>query len=388
MTKTRYLTTSILEDLQEKMVFVGGPRQVGKTTLAVDLVGPHFRAPARFNWDKMSDRRRILASDWPGDADLIVLDEIHKYRKWKRFLKGEYDTQKDRYKFLVTGSARMDVFRKGSDSLMGRYHYYLLHPFSLAEIHGHKSETKPFQELAIGPARPGLDVLERYGGFPEPFFRQDERAWRRWQNERNERLFREDIRDVESIRDLTAMKMLSDLLPLKVGSLLSANSLREDLDLSHRTVSHWLDILETFHSHFRIYPFTQKYFRSIKKAPKLYLWDWSEVPNEANRFENLVASHLLKYVSWLHDREGHRAKLYYLRDIDQREVDFLVTVDEKPWFALEVKTQEETVSPHLRYFKENLKIPFAFQVIRKSGVDSFNRSVRVVSADKFLSSLI
>lgn len=388
MTKNRYLTSSILEDLREKMVFVGGPRQVGKTTLAVELIGPHFREPARFNWDKMSDRRRILASAWPGSADLIVLDEIHKFRKWKRFMKGEYDTQKERYKFLVTGSARMDVFRTGSDSLMGRYHYYLLHPFSLAEIHGQKSENPPFQEISIGAARSGLDVLDKFGGFPEPFFRQDERAWRRWQNERNERLFREDIRDVESVRDLNAMKVLSDLLPSKVGSLLSVNTLREDLDISHRTASHWLDILETFHSHFRIYPYTQKFYRSIKKAPKLYLWDWSEVPNEAERFENLVASHLLKFVSWLHDREGHRAKLYYLRDADQREVDFLVAVDEKPWFAVEVKTQDESASSNLSYFKEKLKIPFAYQVLKKSGVDSFAGTIRVISADKFLPSLI
>jgi predicted AAA+ superfamily ATPase len=388
MSESRYLTSSILEDLREKMVFVGGPRQVGKTTLAIDLVGSHFHAPARFNWDKMSDRRRILASAWPGNADLIVLDEIHKFRRWKRFLKGEYDTLKEKYKFLVTGSARMDVFKKGSDSLMGRYHSYLLHPFSLAEIQGQKSAVHPFQELAIGAPCKGLDILDKFGGFPEPFFRQDERALRRWHNERNERLFREDIRDVENIRDLNGMKVLSDMLPSRVGSLLSVNALREDLEISHRTASHWLDILETFYYHFRIYPYTQKVYRSIKKAPKLYLWDWSEVPNEAERFENAVASHLFKFVSWLHDREGHRAKLYYLRDADQREVDFLVTVDEKPWFAVEAKTQDDHPSSNLIYFKEKLKIPFGYQVIKKKGVDTFSGSVRVISADTFLPALI
>jgi predicted AAA+ superfamily ATPase len=388
MMKNRYLTLPILDDLREKMVFVGGPRQVGKTTLAMELVGHHFHNPAYFNWDKMSDRRMILASAWPGGADLIVLDEVHKFKKWKSLLKGEFDTLKGKYKFLVTGSARMDIFRKGSDSLMGRYHYFLLHPFSLAEIYGQNSENQPFTELAIGSAQPGLDELMKFGGFPEPFFRQDERALRRWHNERNERLFREDIRDVENIRDLNGMKVLSDMLPSRVGSLLSVNALREDLDISHRTASHWLDILETFHYHFRIYPYTQKSYRSIKKAPKLYLWDWSEVKNEAERFENLIASHLIKFVSWLHDREGHRAKLYYLRDADQREVDFLVTVDEKPWFAVEVKTQNESASSYVTYFKEKLKIPFAYQVIKKKGVDTLFGAVRVISADKFLGGLI
>ena len=390
MLRDRYLTPSIIEDLEKKMVFIGGPRQVGKTTLARTLVAAHFKDTAYFNWDNRQERRQMMSAQWPGGAELIVLDELHKFKGWKRFVKGEYDTLKGRYKFIVTGSSRLDLYRKGGDSLQGRYHYYRLHPFSIAEMAHVTNRLEPFRELPIGPARAGteFDVLERFGGFPEPLFSQDERTLRRWHNERNERLFREDIQDVEMIRDLGSMKLLSDMLPTKVGALLSANSIREDLEVSHRAVSRWLDILEAFYYQFRIHPYARTPFRALKKEPKLYLWDWSEVPGEPARFENLVASHLLKLVHWLHDREGHKAGLYFLRDSAKNEVDFLVTVDEKPWFAVEAKSQEQEASPALRSFQERLRIPFAYQVLRKKGVDRFIRGVRVISADRLLAALI
>ncbi len=389
MLRERYLTAPIAEDLQKKMAFIGGPRQVGKTTLARTLVAARFREAAYFNWDKKDDRRQMMSAQWPGGAELIILDELHKFRGWKRFIKGEFDTLKDKYKFIVTGSSRLDLYRRGGDSLQGRYHYYRLHPFSVAELAPAKNAVEPFQELAIEPARKNgeLDLLEKFGGFPEPLFSQDERTLRRWHNERNDRLFREDIQDVEMIRDLGRMKLLSDMLPAKVGALLSANSLREDLEVSHRAVSRWLDILEAFHYHFRIYPYARTPFRALKKEPKLYLWDWSEVTNEAARFENLIASHLLKFVHWLHDREGHKAGLYFLRDSTKKEVDFLVTVDERPWFAVEAKTQDEEVSSALRSFQERLDIPFAYQALRKGGVDKSIRGVRVVSAETLLRAL-
>jgi predicted AAA+ superfamily ATPase len=389
MLKERYLSSTILEDLKEKMVFIGGPRQVGKTTLARVMLASHFREAAYFDWDNSRDRKRIMAAEWPGSAELIILDEIHKFKGWKRFIKGEYDVHKDRFRFLVTGSGRLDIYRKGGDSLQGRYHHYRLHPFSLAELDGRKNEFKLFQELSIPVAQErSLDKLERYGGFPEPLFSQNERTLRRWHNERNERLFREDIRDVEMVRDISRMQILSDMLPSRVGALLSINALREDLEVSHRAASHWLDILEAFYYHFRVYPFSKSSFRSLKKEPKLYLWDWSEVSNEAARFENLVASHLLKFVHWLHDREGYDANLHFLRDDMKREVDFLVTVDGKPWFAVEVKTQDESLSPALRYFRDKLNIPFAYQVLKKSGVDKLVNGVRIISADRLLSALI
>lgn len=391
MTKRRYLTAPITEDLRDKMVFIGGPRQVGKTTLARELIGSHFSETAYFNWDNKQDRRRLMASEWPTGAQLLIFDEIHKYRGWKSFIKGEFDTHKDKYRFIVTGSARLDIYRKGGDSLQGRYHHYRLHPFSVAELENISAPGFiPFKELPIGAAKAAsaFALLEKRGGFPEPLFAGNDRVLRRWHNERNERLLREDIRDVELIRDISSLQLLSDMLPSKVGALLSANSLREDLEVSHRAVSSWLDILERFYYHFRIRPFSRSRIRSIKKEPKLYLWDWSEVPNDPARYENMVASHLLKFVHWLHDREGFKANLYFLRDTSMREVDFLVTVDEKPWFSVEVKSQSEHLAPNLPYFRDRLEIPFNYQLVKKQGIDKVVDGIRIISADKFLAALV
>lgn len=392
MHRNRYLSKFVIEDLSEKMVFVGGPRQVGKTTLAQILVAEQFKQTGYFNWDNQSDRRSIMASSWPGNADLIILDEIHKYKQWKSFVKGEYDALKDRYSFLITGSARLDIYRKGGDSMLGRYHYYRLHPFTMAELIRSDLDITPevMKEIQI-PLTGGkemMDSLDRFGGFPEPFTKQSDRVLRRWHNEKADRLFREDIRDVEQIRDIVQMQLLGDLLPERAGSMLSVNSLREDLSVSHRAVSRWLNILEAFYYCFRIYPFVGKNFRSLKKEAKLYLWDWSEVGSEGARFENCIACHLLKLIHLLHDYEGHRAELYFLRSIEKKEVDFLVTVDGEPWFAVEAKLSETTPSPHLYYFREKLSIPHCYQVVKRTDVDIFRKGVRVVSADRFLSGLI
>jgi hypothetical protein len=331
-----------------------------------------------------------MQSNWPGNADLIILDKIHKYKKWKSFLKGEYDTLKDRYRFLITGSARLDVYRKGGDSMLGRYFYYRLHPFTLAEVVGPGSVPEIMKEIPIQTQGEEeiFSSLDRFGGFPEPFIKQNMRTLRRWHNEKVDRLFREDIRDVEQIRDLSNMQLLGDLLPERAGSLLSINSLREDLEVSHRAVSSWLNILEAFYYCFRIYPYVGKNFRSLKKEAKLYLWDWSEVNEEAARFENCVASHLLKLVHFLQDYEGFKANLYYLRSVEKKEVDFLVTIDEKPWFSLEAKVNDIEASSNLFYFKDKLSIPFSYQVVKKGNIDRFIKGVRVVSADRFLLGLV
>jgi len=390
MLKNRYLTEFIFEELSEKMVFIGGPRQVGKTTLAREFIAKNFGETGYYNWDSRADRRRIMKSDWPGNAELIILDEIHKYKKWKSFVKGEYDTLKDKYQFLITGSARLDVYRKGGDSMLGRYHYYRLHPFTLAEAVKKFDVPEIYKEIPISSTkeRDALLSLDRFGGFPEPFIRQNTRTLRKWHRERNDRLFREDIRDIEPIRDIVNMQLLGDLLPDRAGSRLSINSLREDLEVSHRAISNWLNILEAFYYCFRIYPFVGKNYRSLKKEAKLYLWDWSEIKDESRRFENCIASHLLKLVNFLWDYEGYKAELYYLRNVDKKEVDFLVTIENKPWFCVEAKASNTNISSHLYYFREKLKIPFAYQVIKKSDVDRYINKIRVVSADVFLPGLI
>ncbi len=274
MIRKRYLVNPILEDLASNMVFIGGARQVGKTTLAQKLIAPLFPESSYFNWDYRPDRKKLLNLELPANPQLLILDEIHKYSNWKNFLKGLFDKFKEKYQFLITGSARLNIYRRGGDSLLGRYHYYTLHPFSLAEILNIENSFKPFQPLEINSQDHHADflILEKFGGFPEVFLKQSERFLRRWHNERIERLFREEIRDLTAIRDLSVMKLLVDLLPGRVGSLLSLNALREDLEISHKTLNHWLEILEWFYYHFRIYPYHLKTVRSLKKCPNSIWW--------------------------------------------------------------------------------------------------------------------
>lgn len=387
--RERYLEAPLAADLGRKMVFLAGPRQVGKTTLAQRLL--EARPGLYLSWDNREDRREIRTARWPGGAALVVLDELHKWRAWKGWLKGEYDKHRARLSFLVTGSARLDVYRRGSDSLQGRYHHYRLHPFSCREAaaEGSPALPEPGAELEI-PARGASDVLPallEYGGFPEPFLAQSTRTLRRWQKERLDRFFREDVRDLEPIRDLSTFQLLAELLPERVGSPLSLNALREDLEVSHRALTHWMEVLERLYHVFRVRPFGDPRARVLKKMPKAYLWDSSLVPERPARFENLVALHLLKLCHLLEDAEGHPIALHYLRDRQGREVDFLVVAGRKPWFAVEVKLGETRVDPALLYFKQRLRIPFAYQVTLEGTRDFVQDGVRVLPASRFLAAL-
>ena len=391
--RKRYLVPHILRDLNEKMVFIGGARQVGKTSLAKYIAENYFKHYDYLNWDARDDRKNILQSQFKGNAEIILFDEIHKYKDWKNYLKGQFDKHKDDFKILVTGSARLDVYRRGGDSLMGRYYYYRLHPFSLAEFLERGNEIVPFKEIVFQESgketKEALEIALKFGGFPEPLLKQNEKELRRWHNQRVERLVREDIRDLENIRELSLLHVLVDILPDRVGSLLSLNSLREDLSVAHKTVAHWMDILERFYYHFRIYPFHHKKIRSLKKEPKLYLWDWSEVPDgRGARLENIVASHLLKMCHFLNDVEGYKTDLHFLRDAEAREVDFLVTESGKPWFAVEVKSNSREVSKSLPYFGDRLDIPFLYQAVSEKDVDIRKDKVRIISLDKFIVSLV
>src|SRR3989304_8521885 len=366
--KKRYLVPHILRDLNEKMVFIGGAKQVGKTSLARYIAENYFRSYDYLNWDSRDDRKNIIQSKFKGDAGIILFDEIHKYKDWKNYFKGQFDKHKADFNILVTGSARLDVYRRGGDSLMGRYYYYRLHPFSLAEFLERGNEIVPFKEIVFQESgketKEALEIALKFGGFPEPLLKQNEKELRRWHNQRLERLVRGDIRDLENIRGQHLRPAVADILPDRVGSLLSLNSLREDLSVAHKTVAHWMGILERVCYHFRIYPFHHKKIRSLKKEPKLYLWDWSDVPDERGaRLENIVASHLLKMCHFLNDVEGSKTDLHFLRDIEGREGDFLVTENGKPWFAVEVKSNSREVSKNLLYFGDRLDIPFLYHVV-------------------------
>jgi hypothetical protein len=352
----RYLRAEIAGALREKMAFIGGPRQVGKTTLALSLLSDDAgeRHPAYLNWDNPKVPPRLRLGELPPGEPLVILDEIHKYVRWRNLVKGLYDTEKGRRRFLITGSARLDHYRKGGDSLAGRYRYFRLHPFSLREL-----------VPATGvPDTEALDALFRFGGFPEPVLGQSERGLRLWQRERMTRVIRDDLRDLERVKEISLVEHLADALPERVGSPLSVGNLREDLSVDHKTVERWISILENLYVCFRIAPFGAPRIRAVRKSQKLYLWDWSTVPDEGARFENLVACQLLKYCHWMEDVEGWRMELRYLRDTDLREVDFVVLRDRKPLFAVECKTGDKSTSPAALYFAARSSIPVFYQVHR------------------------
>lgn len=340
----RYLAPQVLSDLKRKMVFVAGPRQVGKTTLARSLPGA---AAGYLSWDVPEDRERILRRELP-PGKLWVLDEIHKYRAWRGLLKGLFDGRRAGQRILVTGSARLDLYRYGGDSLQGRYHLLRLHPLSAAELKLSRPEE--------------LQELFRLGGFPEPFFSGSETAARRWSREYRNLLVREEVTSLERISDLGTLELLVLRLPELVGSPLSVNALREDLQVAHKTVAGWLGVLERLYAVFRLAPFGAPRLRAVKKEQKHYHFDWSLVPAAPARFENLVAAHLLKWVHLEQDAKGRDLELRYFRDTDGREVDFVVVEGRAPILFVEGKWGDQDVDRGLRYLKARFPNAEAWQV--------------------------
>ncbi len=346
----RYLKDTIIDDLNDKMVLVGGPRQVGKTTLALSLLDHADEThPAYMNWDNVKVKKSLLAGELPSDQKLLVFDEIHKYKDWRNLIKGFYDLNKSTTKFLVTGSARLDHYRRGGDSLQGRYHYHRLHPLSLYEI-------------SCTPTSDDLSQLLEYGGFPEPFLKANKKHWHRWQRERQSRVIHEDLLNLEKIKEVSQLDLLAHVLPSRVGSPLSINNLRQDLSVAFETIERWISILENLYVCFRISPFGLPALRTAKKEKKLYFWDWSLCENESTRFENIVASTLLKYCHQIEDTQGIDTKLFFLRDSMRREIDFIVAQKNKPLFAVECKTGERTLSKNIPFFAARSNIPIFYQV--------------------------
>jgi predicted AAA+ superfamily ATPase len=370
----RYLGRPVEEDLRSKMVFVGGPRQVGKTTFALTFLSEHSeKHPAYLNWDNVLDRSALLKGELPAQQKLIVLDEIHKFARWRNSVKGFYDTCKSEVSFIITGSARLDYYSKGGDSLHGRYHHYRLHPFSL-------------QELSDRSTKEDYSTLLRFGGFPEPFFTAEEKFSRRWQRERIQRVIYEDIRGLEKVKEISLLELLAEELPNRVGSPLSVKNLKELLQVAHETVERWLKIFERMYYCFRIPPFGPPAIRAVKKEKKLYLWDWSLIADPGARFENFVASHLLKYCHFLEDTEGFRMDLRFLRDTDKREADFVILKEGQPIFAVECKTGGKNINPSLFYFKERTQIPKFYQV-HEGSEDYEKKGIRVVPVRTFCNEL-
>ncbi len=334
------------------MVFVGGPRQVGKTTVAKAILEREFPLGRYFNWDYDEDRQDILKKRWRDEDTLLVFDELHKFPRWKSWIKGIYDVSHDLHPILVTGSARLDVYRQGGDSLMGRYHYWRLHPFTLDEVPAGISPKEAFRRLMI------------VGGFPEPFLDGEERAARRWRRERFDRVLREDVRDLESIRNIQLLGIFLDALRQRVGGLITLSNLAADLQISPKTAQSWLEVLERMYLVFIVRPFTRSLPRAVQKPPKVYFFDNGDVlEGEGARFENLVATSLLKRIHFLEDRDGYRCELRYLRDKEGREVDFVVLKEGVIEEIIETKISDEGISRSLTYYATRLKPRKATQIV-------------------------
>ena len=342
--KKRYLHHQIMKDLEKKMVFISGPRQVGKTTLALSLL----KTKASYlNWDIPAHRESILKRELP-DTDFWCFDEIHKFRHWRDFLKGVYDEFHEDHQILVTGSARLDMLRKTGDSLQGRYHHLRLHPLTV-------------KELNLTTQDDFIKLLS-LGGFPEPYFLGSEIEAKRWSTNYRSLLVTQESPAIENISDLSKLELLSLRLPELVGSPLSLNALREDLQIAHKTVSRWMDIFENIYMIFRLAPFGSHLIRAVKKEQKHYHYDWTLVPEMPARFENLVASHLLKWVHYRRDLYGENVELRYFRDTDKREVDFCIIKDLRPQMFVECKWADSSTSSHLHYLRKKFPEAEYYQV--------------------------
>ncbi|MCC7459861.1 MAG: ATP-binding protein [Proteobacteria bacterium] len=391
----RYLQEVILQDAlkDQKIAFVSGPRQVGKTSMAENILKSQIgNLDSYFSWDDDEFRKIWIKNPkaiFEGRS-LLVLDEIHKDRQWKNRLKGMYDQYKNKIKMIVTGSARLDFYRKSGDSLQGRYYPYRLHPFSLNETQ--HIPPPPIKEWDGSlQTKYKFESLLELGGFPDPFFGQSENKAQRWRRLYRERMIREDLRDLKEVRDVEQLKTLSLFLEDTVGSQLSYESLRQDLKVSFDTVRSWIELLEAVYFCYRIRPYSKGIKQAIRKEPKLYLFDWGALKDTGARFENLIASHLLKSCHAWSDSAMGEFELHYVRDKQKREVDFLVTQNQKPWLLVECKSGRDQITPALIHYTEKLKPTFSIQVV--NGIAKERRSmahpkIRVMDVRRFLSRLV
>lgn len=380
-----------------QMVFLSGPRQVGKTTVAEGLATKYL------SWDDDDARRAVLSGQKAvvdaygltalSETDkVVVFDEILKYHHWKQFLKGFYDVYAKGLKIVATGSAKMDVYKKDGDSMMGRYFPCRIHPLSVAElldvsIPGESLVRKP-RKISDGE----WDALLRFGGFPDPFVRRDARFSRRWNSLRFEQLTKVDVRDLTQIVELDQLAMLAEILGRRSGEQLVYKNLAVEVGVDEKTIKKWVKALKYLYFGFEVRPWFKNVENSIRKTPKWFLRDWSQIEDEGKRAETLVACHLLKAVDGWTDLGYGDFSLHYLRNKQKKEVDFLVAIDNKPWFLVEVKKSDEVISDALAMFQRQTGAKHAFQVVLDSKF--VNRSCFeidspvVVPARTFLSQLI
>ena len=379
-----------------QMVFLSGPRQVGKTTMCEAVASTYL------SWDD-EDVRRAIQSGQRVVADkyalnvaaesekILVYDEIHKYSKWKQFLKGFYDLYGKDLRIVATGSAKMDVYKKGGDSMMGRYFPYRMHPLSVAEL---LDVSIPDERIVRSPKMLPDDewtALVRFGGFPDPFVNRDIRFSRRWNSLRFEQLLKTDMRDLTRISELDQLSALAEILSNRSGEQLVYKSIGCDLGVDEKTAKKWVKTLKYLYLGFEVRPWFRNIENSIRKMPKWYLRDWANIQDEGKRAETFIACHLLKAVEGWTDLGYGEFSIGYLRDKSRREVDFVVTRDGIPWFLVEVKKSDTSLSEALGFFQKRTGAAHAFQVVMDAEYGEYDcfaiHSPKVVSAKTFLSQL-
>ncbi|MBS0350406.1 MAG: ATP-binding protein [Proteobacteria bacterium] len=385
----------------EQMIFLCGPRQVGKTTISQTCVDK--KRIDYLNWDVKDHRADIIAGpiqtaqriglqNAKEHKPIVIFDELHKYKYWRDFIKGFYDLYKKESHIIVTGSAKLDIHRRSGDSLMGRYFPYLVHPFSVAELLTTElPESLIRQPSAINAEQ--FSALWKYGGFPDPYLKNNAQFWRRWNHLRHEQLFRRDIKDLTHIQEMDQLEILALILQQQAGQLVNYSQLAQKINVSVNTVKRWISTLKNFYYCFTIKPWKKNITRSLLKEPKIFLWDWSEINDAGHRLENFVACHLLKAIHFWNDSGMGKFELFFIRDKEQNEVDFLITQEQKPWILLEVKMSANNhISKNLHRFQEQTQAPHALQVVfnlEYENIDCFSyHKPVVVPLITFLSQLI
>lgn len=385
----RELYVKTWQELTEdkSMIFLAGPRQAGKTTLA-KIISRSFPNNLYFNWDIAADRTLLFENPTFFESvkrhdlstPLIVFDEIHKYKNWKNYLKGVYDQFHTNYQFLVSGSGRLDIYQKGGDSLAGRYFLFHLWPFTLAELANRTPTAAEFFKDPLhvitehaSELQETWESLSELSGFPEPYLSGKKTTYRRWSNTYSQQLIREDIRDLTGVKSIGDIETLYMLLPSKIGSPLSAISLAKDLRVSYNSIRSWLDIFERFFLAFSISPWTAKIARAIQKERKVYLWDIPTIKDPAARFENMVACELWRAITGWNDMGYGNFALYFIKNKEQQEVDFLISKDREPFLLIEAKLSDTRPSSALRKFQNSLHIP-AIQLTNKGGSFQINNN--------------
>lgn len=348
----RNLEPYILNDLPSKIVLLMGPRQCGKTTLAKQL----YSSFDYLNFDSAEDRLALREKSWNREKKLIIFDELHKKKEWKRWLKGVYDTEGIPPEYLVTGSARLDVHRKVGDSLAGRFFPYRLHPIDLKEA----VQFLPNDHEML------FDNLWNCSGFPEPFLKGDLTYYKRWRRTHLDIILKQDLIDIYAVKDIKAIETLVQLLKERVGSTVSYANLARDLEYDQTTIKRWLQLLENLYIIFRVTPYSNNVARSLLKEPKFYFYDNTYAENgDGAKLENLVANALLKELHYLEDLKGVKTSLHYLRTKEGKELDFLVCIDNTPTTMIEVKQSDDSPAKGFEHFSKYFSSTQMIQVVKE-----------------------